>query len=44
MKRAAVERGTHRRPTGEVGWAFYKRVGADVLDSTNCDFARLLRL
>jgi HK97 family phage major capsid protein len=36
--------GSNRRPTGEVGWAVFKRVGADVLDSTNSDFARILKL
>ena len=33
--------GTNRRPTGEVGWAAFWRVGADV---TNADAFRLLRV
>ena len=33
--------GTNRRPTGEVGWAAFWRVGADV---TNADGFRLLRV
>jgi HK97 family phage major capsid protein len=33
--------GSNRRPTGEVGWAAFWRVGADV---TNADAFRLLRV
>lgn len=36
--------GSNRRPTGEVGWFAYKRVGADVVDQTNLLHFKALRV
>jgi HK97 family phage major capsid protein len=35
--------GGNRRPTGNAGWLFYWRTGADVTDQTNASHIKLLR-